>query len=158
MEVVGEKHFSLFVRVLVRFLAVKNQWRSPWRPPGPSSTSATSKTKHRLILASCIKILSSSLRHEQVAQYILQVWFLFSTSLWDIFITFVLIQYYIVKYLVFPSKPNISTFTHHNSSLSIPPQKARKIQDFGTTPAASMKRGDGRKTEGNTSYADFWII
>lgn len=25
MEVVGEKHASLFVRVLVRFLAVKNQ-------------------------------------------------------------------------------------------------------------------------------------
>lgn len=35
--------------------------------------------------------------------------------------------------------------------------EGKKIQDFGTTPAESMKRRDGRKTGGNTGYADFWI-
>lgn len=35
--------------------------------------------------------------------------------------------------------------------------EGKKIQDFGATPAGSMKRRDGRKTGGNTSYAGFWI-
>lgn len=35
--------------------------------------------------------------------------------------------------------------------------EGKKIQDLGTTPAGSMKRSDGRKTGGNTSYTNFWI-